>query len=290
MHCKLCPRLCTVDRKIEVGFCGARELPFVAKTMLHYFEEPAISGKNGSGAVFFSGCNLGCVFCQNEPLKNAGLGCEMDEYALKDVYLSLQEQGANNINLVTPTPHISVIRKSLILAKCCGLTIPIVYNTGSYERVDVLKSLEGLVDIYLPDIKYFSSSLSMRFSRADNYFVYAAQAVEEMYRQVGLLKTDVNGIAEKGMILRHLILPCCLSDSRAVLDFISNTFPKEISLSLMRQYTPTERTSEPPLNRRVTDREYDRILTYAMDLGLSNVLIQDSSSASLSFTPTFANS
>ena len=290
MRCKLCPRFCNVNRENEVGFCGAYRLPSVAKTMLHFFEEPPISGRNGSGAVFFSGCNLGCVFCQNEPLKDAVLGSVADAYALKELYLSLQDKGAHNINLVTPTPHIGVIRKSLLLAKNDGLTIPVVYNTGSYERADVIRSLEGLIDIYLPDIKYVSPVLSKRFSNAEDYFEFAAPAIREMFRQVGLLTLDADGIAERGIILRHLVLPCCLNDSRAVLDYIADSFPKDITISLMRQYTPTERTTIPPLNRRLTDREYERILLYAMDLGFPNILMQGKSSASLSFTPDFTES
>lgn len=287
MLCNLCPRCCGVDRIHNLGNCGAGVTPKVARSMLHHWEEPFISGSRGSGAVFFSGCNLGCVFCQNETLQSGLLGSEMDDAALVSLFLSLQAQGAHNINLVTPTPHIPSIRKALIKAKVDGLSIPVVYNTGAYERVESLRSLAGLVDVYLPDLKYVSPVLSGQFSGAADYFAAAAAAIAEMYRQAGDLLLDSDGLAIRGLAIRHLVLPGCLDDSRRVLDYIAGHYPLKTALSLMRQYAPTPRAMETPLNRTLTEREYDRIISYALDLGFNNILIQQKESASLSFTPSF---
>lgn len=287
MRCNLCPRNCGVDRLNHLGVCGAGIAPKVARSMLHHWEEPFISGTRGSGAVFFSGCNLGCVFCQNEALQSGQLGKEMDDIALSALFLSLQAQGAHNINLVTPTPHIPSIRRALIKAKADGLSIPIIYNTGAYERVESLRSLSGLIDVYLPDLKYVSPILSDRFSKAEDYFSAAAPAIAEMYRQVGDLSLDSDGLAVGGLAIRHLILPGCLDDSRQALDYIARHYTRETALSLMRQYAPTPRAMETPLNRTLTDREYNRIISYALDLGLNNILIQQKESATLNFTPSF---
>ena len=287
MRCNLCPRACRVDRIAKKGFCGAGPLPLVAKAMLHRWEEPCLSGERGSGTVFFSGCNLGCVFCQNYLLQDGALGRTMDAAALSDLFLSLQARGAHNISLVTPTPHIPVIREALIRRKCNGLTLPVVYNTSSYERASALRSLSGLVDIYLPDLKYVSPVLSARFSGAADYFSFAAPAIREMYRQVGDLTTDTTGMALKGLMIRHLVLPCCVDDTRRVLDHIADAYPLHTHVSLMCQYTPTVNTLKPPLNRRITRREYDRAVTYALDLGFTNLLLQQESSADPSFTPDF---
>lgn len=289
MRCRLCPRNCNADRVDSFGFCGAQKDPRVVRSMLHHWEEPFLSGARGAGAVFFSGCNLGCVFCQNGAIHDATVGTAYDASALAELFLSLQQQGANNIDLVTPTPHVPVLRKAILKAKQEGLTVPVVYNCGGYEKASVLRSLEGLVDIYLPDIKYVSSTLSARFSGAADYFAFAAPAVEEMFRQVGLLTLNENGVALRGLAIRHLVLPCCIDDSRRVLCYIREHFPAEIQVSLMRQYAPTESVAGTLLDRKITDREYDRIILHALDLGLTNILIQDKSSASLEFTPLFTN-
>lgn len=289
MKCYLCPRQCGIDRDLYAGACGARALPRVARVALHEWEEPCISGFHGSGTVFFSGCNLGCIFCQNYVLQDGTLGIECTEEQLAEHFLHLQEDGAHNINLVTPSPHLVTIVPALKLAKKNGLTIPIVYNTNSYELAQALKMLDGLVDIYLPDLKYVSPILSKRFSKCENYFEVAVTAIQEMYRQVGDLTLDDNGIAQRGILIRHLVLPTCIDDSRKVLDIIAEHFPRTTHLSLMRQYAPTPNITEPPLNRRLTDREYDRILAYCCDLGFTNVWIQDKESATLRFTPSFIN-
>ncbi len=281
--------MCGADREREVGLCGAGQTPRVAKIMLHEWEEPFISGTRGSGAVFFSGCNLGCVYCQNHEIRDGGVGVCMNEDALAQAYLQLQQDGAHNINLVTAAPYVPEIAESLRRAKSLGLTIPVVYNTSGYEKVEALRKLDGLVDVYLPDWKYVSPLLSKKFSNAPDYANVASAAIEEMFRQVGELKLDENGIAVRGLVIRHLILPGCADDSRSVLDEIVKRFPLSIHLSLMSQYTPQVYTTEFPLNRRITQREYDRVISYALSLGLYNILIQQRDSAQSVYTPQFTN-
>ncbi|HRX59288.1 MAG TPA: radical SAM protein [Eubacteriales bacterium] len=289
MRCFLCPRKCGAERAVSPGFCGAPEKPLVAKAMLHFWEEPFISGKNGSGAVFFSGCNLGCVFCQNHVIRDGGVGEALAAPALADLYLSLQTQGAHNINLVTAAPYVPDVAESLHIAKSHGLHIPVVYNSGGYELPDTLRMLDGLVDVYLPDLKYVSSDLSGRFSSAPDYFSAALPALLEMFRQVGGLSLDENGIAKRGLVIRHLVLPNCVDDSRRVLDAIVTHFPLSTQLSLMSQYTPPPHVTDGPLRRRITAREYERVISYALSLGLYNILIQQRDSANPDFTPTFTN-
>ena len=287
MLCTACPRKCGIDRSKRQGLCGGGMLPRVARAALHFWEEPCISGSRGSGAVFFSGCNLSCVFCQNYLLHDGTLGQAMDTEKLADQFLLLESAGAHNINLVTPTPHTAVLRDALLSAKQRGLSIPIVYNTNAYERADTLASFDGLVDVYLPDLKYVSSVLSERFSGAEDYFPVARDAILEMYRQVGQLTLNDAGLATRGLLVRHLVLPGCVDDTRRVLDAIADMLPRTTYLSLMRQYAPTPAITEPPLNRKLTDREYDRACTYCCDLGFENVYIQDRDSADLAFTPIF---
>jgi len=289
MQCYLCPRKCGVDRNIHTGICGADILPRVARVSLHAWEEPCISGTRGSGTVFFSGCNLNCIFCQNYVLRDGTVGILCTEEKLAEHFLFLQQEGAHNINLVTPSPHLSTIIPALKLAKQWGLTVPVVYNTNSYETTEALQSLEGLIDIYLPDFKYVSPILSKRFSHCSDYYEIAVSAISEMYRQVGTLCVDSDGIAVRGVLIRHLVLPSCLDDSRNVLNAIADRFPLTTHLSLMRQYAPTPNITMPPLNRKLTDREYDRIVAYCMDIGFTNVWIQEKESASLQYTPLFIN-
>lgn len=287
--CELCPRMCGADREREIGLCGAGKLPRVAKIMLHEWEEPFISGTRGSGAVFFSGCNFGCVYCQNHEIRDGGIGTYMDEDALAQAYLRLQQDGAHNINLVTAAPYVPEVVKSFRRAKSLGLSIPVVYNTSGYEKVETLRQLDGLVDVYLPDWKYVSPLLSKKFSNAPDYANVASAAIEEMFRQVGELKLDENNVATRGLVIRHLILPGCADDSRSVLDEIVKRFPLSIHLSLMSQYTPQVYTTDFPLNRRITQREYDRVISYALSLGLYNILIQQRDSAQSVYTPQFTN-
>ncbi len=281
--------MCGADREHEIGLCGAGKSPRVAKIMLHEWEEPFISGTRGSGAVFFSGCNLGCVYCQNHEIRDGGVGTYMDEDALAQAYLQLQQDGAHNINLVTAAPYVPEVIASLRRAKSLGLSIPVVYNTSGYEKVETVRLLDGLVDVYLPDWKYVSPLLSKKFSNAPDYACVASAAIEEMLRQVGELKLDENGVAARGLVIRHLILPGCADDSRNVLDEIVKRFPLSIHLSLMSQYTPQVYTTEFPLNRKITQREYDRVISYALSLGLYNILIQERDSAQSVYTPQFTN-
>ncbi len=290
MQCGICPRNCGIDRSLHAGACGAELLPRVARVGLHHWEEPCISGTQGSGAVFFSGCNLRCVFCQNHVIRDGTLGLPCDAETLCRQFFSLKSQAAHNINLVTPTPHADTLIDALRLARSRGLELPVVYNTNAYERVETLRRLEGLVDIYLPDFKYVSPLLSERFSGCADYYPVAAEAIAEMHRQVGILRLDAAGIARRGLLIRHLVLPGCIDDSRRVLDAIAGMLPRESFLSLMRQYAPTPNIETPPLNRRLTDREYERICLYCGDLGFQNVYIQGRESADLSYTPDFAKS
>lgn len=283
----LCPRLCGADRSISRGLCGAEAFPRVAKIMLHQWEEPFISGQRGSGTVFFAGCNLGCVYCQNHEIRDGGVGEFYTIEQLAEAYLSLQSQGAHNINLVTAAPYVPEVCESLRAAKAQGLTIPVVYNSSGYELVETLRQLEGLVDIYLPDWKYVSPLLSEKFSNARDYAAVASAAISEMHRQVGDLALDESGLAMRGLVIRHLILPGCADDSRKVLDEIVKILPLSTHVSLMSQYTPQVYTTEFPLNRRITQREYDRVISYALSLGLYNILIQELDSAQSVYTPQF---
>lgn len=292
MKCMLCPRRCGRDREREAGLCRAGEIPLVARCALHLWEEPPISGGKGSGAVFFSGCNLSCVFCQNYDISAQPKGVPCPPEKLCELYLSLQEQGALNINLVTPTPHLRAIRRSLELARQQGLKLPIVYNTNGYELVPALKSLEGLIDIYLPDLKYFTAAYSEKCCGVPDYFEYAAPAILEMQRQVGSLQLSEGGIARKGLLVRHLVLPGAPEQTRGILRFIAQKLPRETHLSLMRQYTPMYLAAEQPekygsLSRRLKDSEYERMVDFALSLGLENLYTQEKESASDAYTPAF---
>ena len=293
--CNLCPRNCNVDREEEKkGYCGQTNKIFVARAALHMWEEPCISGKEGSGAVFFCGCNLRCIFCQNHKIalgKEAtgeAVGKEISIERLKDIFLELQEKGANNINLVTGTHYIPQIAVALKLAKQNGLRIPVVYNTGGYEKVESLRCLEGLVDIYLPDMKYVSKKLSKEYSNAEDYFEVVKDAIEEMVRQVGEATFDERGYMKKGVIVRHLVLPGSTKDSRAVLDYLWDTYGNKIYISIMNQYTPMEQIKNHPLlSRKVTKREYAKVIDYALSLGWENAFIQEGETAKESFIPGF---
>lgn len=285
--CSICPRKCSIDRAESAGYCGAREKAHIARAALHRWEEPIISGERGSGTVFFCGCNLNCIFCQNYKINHSVMGIEADEETLCRIMLDLQHQGAHNINLVTPAPHVPLIARTLPLARQAGLTIPVVYNTNAYENVQTLKMLEGLIDIYLPDFKYVSSSLAKKYSDAEDYFAIAAQAIAEMYRQVGNIKLDENGMAASGVLIRHMVLPGCVDDTRRVLDYVSANYPKNVYISIMSQYAPPKDDLPKPINRRITKGEYDRALDYAISKGFENVFIQQRNSADLSYTPDF---
>ena len=286
--CTLCPRMCGVDRTAgQVGVCGMTDDIRVARIAPHMWEEPPISGSNGSGTVFFTGCSLRCIFCQNRVISREGLGKIYSESELTNAILSLRDQGVHNINFVTPTHYTSVIARILEKIKPT-LGIPVVWNCGGYECVDTLRMLEGLVDIYLPDFKYMSPELAVSYSAAVDYPTRATEAVQEMYRQTGAY-TEERGLATKGVIVRHLVLPGCRSDSMAVLGHIASILPPEdIRVSVMRQYTPEFATDAPykNLHRRVTDFEYTSVLDEANRLGLKG-FSQGKDAATKAYTPNF---
>lgn len=304
--CTLCPRNCHADRTNgQTGYCGQSDKIKAARAALHMWEEPCISGQSGSGTVFFSGCNMNCVFCQNYPVSRGRCGKEISPERLSEIFLELQAQKACNINLVTPTHFIPQIKEALEHAKSYGLSIPVVYNTGSYEKADALKELEGLIDIYLPDLKYFSPDLSKKYSFAENYFTYASSAIEEMVRQTGTPvfaaqnlpetdtgKDDYSGpLMKKGVIVRHLLLPGCRKDSQNILQYLYSAYKNDIYVSIMNQYTPVPSYLDikkyPELNRTVSRREYDKLIDYALALGIENGFIQDGVTCSQSFIPAF---
>lgn len=295
MGCNICPRNCFVDRENgKIGYCGQTNKIYVARAALHMWEEPCISGKEGSGTVFFCGCPLRCIFCQNHTIalgkekSGAKIGIEISVFRLKEIFLELQEEGANNINLVTGTHYIPQIVQALQFAKAEGLTIPIVYNTSGYEKVESLRLLEGLVDIYLPDMKYMSKELSKEYSNASDYFEVASKALEEMVKQVGEPEFDDRGYMKKGVIVRHLVLPGSTKDSKAVLESLWNTYGNKIYISIMNQYTPMEQIKNHPLlSRKVTKREYQKVIDYALSLGWENGFIQEGETAKESFIPDF---
>ncbi len=294
--CILCPRKCHVDRLHgQIGYCGQTAELRAARAALHYWEEPCISGTEGSGTVFFSGCNLRCVFCQNHNIAIGKAGLVLTPDRLRDIFLELQDKGANNINLVTPTHFIPQIAYALEAARNHGLHIPVVYNTGSYEEVSSLRLLDGLVDIYLPDLKYYSSELSLAFSNARDYFEKATAAIAEMYRQVGTPilcgtkdTSDKPLLLKRGMIVRHLVLPGQTKDSKKILRYLHETYKNDIYVSIMNQYTPLPHVAHiPELYRKVTEEEYTKVLTFAERIGIENGFIQEGEAASDSFIPEF---
>ena len=274
--CKVCPRNCKINRNKEKnGFCKAGNKLKIARYSLHYWEEPCISGNNGSGTIFFSHCNLKCIYCQNYDISTNNNGKEISIKRFVEICLELQDMGALNINLVTPTHFIPLIKEGLIIAKKKGLIIPIVYNSNGYENIDMLKSLDGLIDIYLPDLKYYDESLANNFSSAKNYFKIASLAIDEMYRQVGTPVFE-NNIMKKGMIVRHLLLPTHSDDSKIIIKYLYDKYKDNIFISLMNQYTPIKNFENfKELNNIVSKYEYDDLINYACDLGITNAFIQE---------------
>lgn len=284
--CEICPRKCGVNRNNnELGYCRAPSKMKIGGFHLHMWEEPVLTGEKGSGTIFFSYCNLGCVYCQNHEISFNNVGEEITIDRFKDICLELQDMGASNINLVTPTHYIPLIREGLILAKKEGLVIPIVYNTSSYENVESLKLLEGLIDIYLPDFKYYDNELG-KYSNVSNYFEIAILAIEEMYRQVGKPIYE-NDILKRGMIVRHLVLPHHIEDSKRIIKYLYEKYSDDIILSIMNQYTPIKKLKYDNLNDKVTEDEYNDLIDYACELGIENCFVQESTSQSESFIPVF---
>lgn len=281
--CMQCPRHCEVDRSLSKGFCGEGANIRISRAAAHYWEEPCISGTAGSGTVFFSGCNLRCIFCQNAAISRGAVGKELSEAELCDVFLHLQATGVHNINLVTPSHFSLSILSALKQAK---LDIPVVWNSGGYESANIIRKLMGEVDIYMPDFKYVSSDLSARYSSAPDYFMRAREALDEMVFQCGGAVFD-GDLMKSGVIVRHLVLPGCVEDSKAVLRFLHKRYGAAIYISIMRQYTPMSDALPDCLSRTVSDDEYDEVCTYAAKLGIENGFLQEKEAIGESFIPPF---
>lgn len=288
-NCLLCPRKCGINRRTgQTGVCGVPSEIKVARAALHYWEEPCISGKRGSGAVFFSGCSLHCVFCQNREISDGKAGKVISKERLSDIFIELADKGANNINLVTPGQYIPDIVWAVNDAKSRGMKLPIIYNTSGYENVTELKLLEGIVDVYLPDFKYMDSTLSAMYSRAKDYPSVAKQALSEMVRQQPeVVIDDATGLIQKGVIVRQLLLPGHVNDAKAVLKYLYDTYRDHVYISMMSQFTPIALKDYPEINRTVTKREYERLVNYALEIGITNAFIQEGDVAKDSFIPAF---
>lgn len=287
--CLLCPRKCGINRSTgQTGVCGVSSEIKVARAALHYWEEPCISGKKGSGAVFFSGCSLHCVFCQNREISDGKAGKVISKERLSDIFMELAVKGANNINLVTPGQYIPDIVWAVNDAKSRGMKLTIIYNTSGYENVTELKLLEGIVDVYLPDFKYMDSTLSAMYSRAKDYPSVAKQALSEMVRQQpDVVIDDATGLIQKGVIVRQLLLPGHVNDAKAVLKYLYDTYHDHVYISMMSQFTPIALKDYPEINRTVTRREYERLVDYALKIGITNAFIQEGDVAKDSFIPAF---
>lgn len=287
--CRLCPRNCSIDRTIGgLGYCKSSSEIRAALASVHKWEEPPISGANGSGTIFFSGCNLRCVFCQNYDISSQNKGKTISVERLSNIMLELQERGVHNINLVTAVHFVPSILKAIEESRENGLKIPIIYNSSGYEKVDTIKMLEGYVDIYLPDIKYFEPELSRKYSNASDYFKYTSKAVLEMYKQAGQNKFDSNGVLEKGLIIRHMVLPSCKDDSFKILDWIKENIGTETYISLLNQYTPMYHANQyKEINRKLMSLEYTRVIDHFFEIGFKNGYMQQKASATSEFTPAF---
>lgn len=287
-NCNLCERKCNINRYEKKGICGATNKLKVARAALHYWEEPCISGSSGSGTIFFSNCNLKCLFCQNKKISTNGFGKEITINRLSDICIELQKQGANNINLVTPTHYVPSIIKGIKKAKKKGLNIPVVYNTSSYESIDTIKNLNKIVDVYLPDLKYKDDTLAKNYSNIKDYFKVATRNIEEMYNQVGKPIFNQEGIMIKGIIVRVLLLPGHLNDAKEIIKYLYDKYTNNIYISIMNQYTPVEKIDKYiNLNRKVTNEEYDELIDYACNLGIENAFIQEGETQEESFIPDF---
>ena len=286
--CKLCPRQCGVNRQAgKVGYCGMTAEVMVARASLHMWEEPCISGTNGSGTVFFTGCPMKCVFCQNRNIAIGSTGIKITIERLAEIFLELQQKGAHNINLVTPTHYVPQIATALKIAKSDGLSVPIVYNTGSYEKVETLRLLEGLVDIWLPDCKYYDRELAAKYSNAPDYFEVANAAIAEMVRQAGEPRFE-EGLMKRGVIIRHMILPGQTRDSRRIIESLYKQYRDRVYISIMNQYTPLAQMERfPEINRRVTQREYNKVVNHEISINIENAFIQEGETAKESFIPDF---
>ena len=287
--CKICPHNCNVNRLSGFkGRCKCDDKIKIALSSLHMFEEPCISGKNGSGTVFFTNCNLNCIYCQNYEISQEGKGTEITVDELANIFIKQQQVGAHNINLVTPTMYVYQIIEAIKIAKKNGLSIPIIYNTNAYENIDTIKLLNGYIDVFLPDLKYYTNKLSKKYSNIDNYFEYATKAIYEMYNQVGNATFDEAGLIKKGIIIRHLILPNHIQNTKNILKWISQNMPKDIYVSIMAQYFPTYKAkNDNLLNRKLTNKEYKEVVNYLYSLDLKNGYIQELGNHEEEYVPNF---
>ena len=286
--CNICPRNCNIDRSEKTGFCGMTDTVKISRAALHMWEEPCISGEKGSGTVFFSGCNMKCVFCQNKDISTDGFGKEITIGRLAEIFLELQDKGALNINLVTPTHYTLQIIDAVKIARAKGLKLPIVYNTSSYEKVETIKLLEGIVDIWLPDFKYMDNTAAQRYSKAPDYVENAKAAIAEMVRQQPECAFNEDGIIQKGVIVRHLVLPGQTQRAKDAVQYLYDCYGDSIFISIMSQYTPcTDLGDYPEINRKLTAEEYDDVVDFAVEIGVENGFLQEGESASESFIPPF---
>ncbi len=287
--CSLCPRKCLAERKNgKTGFCGGNDKVKIARAALHFWEEPCISGESGSGTVFFSGCTMRCIFCQNKEISRGEAGKEISIERLSEIYLELQKKGANNINLVTPMHYAPQITKAIDIARKNGLSLPIVWNTGGWELPESVEAVKDYADIWLTDFKYFDNALAEKFSNAPNYFEVASAALHQMAEQTGEPVFDENGMMKRGIIVRHLMLPGHIDDTKNVINYLWNTYGDKIWISIMNQYTPLCSDERyPELSRKVSDEEYDEAIDYACDLGIENAFVQEGGTAEESFIPPF---
>ena len=288
--CTLCPRMCGADRENgKTGFCGETGEIRAARAALHMWEEPCISGKEGSGTVFFTGCTLRCVFCQNHEIAGSKVGKVISEERLAEIFLELQGKGANNINLVTAGHYLPIVIESIKRARKSGLTIPIVYNSSGYEKVEAIEALDGIVDIFLPDFKYISSEMAARYSNAPDYPEVAKRALAQMVKQTGDAKFDERDMMKRGVIVRHLILPGHIKESKEAIRYLYETYGDQIYISIMNQYTPMPGIEKrfKNLGRTITQKEYDEVVDYAIDLGVENGFVQEGETAKESFIPQF---
>ena len=287
-NCNLCPRRCGVNRTMSVGFCGAGDKVRIALVSLHQWEEPCLVGENGAGTVFFSYCNLRCVYCQNHAISHGGQGVEVTTERLAEIFLEQQARGAATLDLVTPTHYVPQIIAALDIAKARGLTLPVVYNSSAYENVETIEALKGYVDVYLPDMKYMSAASGGEYSAAADYFAAASAAITRMVEQVGPVQFAADGQLRRGVLVRHMVLPGHRHESMDIVKWLWDNFGDTIMVSLMNQYTPMYKAAEhKPLNRRLTTFEYDSVVDYALQLGMENAYIQERRSASAEFVPDF---
>lgn len=287
MKCRLCPRACETDREVSSGLCGADIKLKIARAAPHYWEEPCISGKNGSGTVFFSGCQLHCVYCQNREISDGKTGKYITEDRLLEIFYELADKGVHNINLVTPDPYIPAVARTIRKAKTQGFSLPFLMNCSGYETVESLRLLEGCIDIYMPDWKYSSPILAKKYSLAPDYAKVCRNAIAEMVRQCPRPVYDKDGMMKSGVLIRHLLIPGCVEDSEKIIAEIYHTYGGNVRISLMRQFTPFGLDAYPEINRTVTDEEYDRLLSFAWKLGIRNAYMQDGESVAESFIPPF---